>query len=247
MATTPTIDTILAHRSIRQFEDKPISDELLHQLIQCGQMASTSSFIQACSVIHVTDTHDREKISMAAGGQPYVKTAAVFLVFCADLLRINHVCIAEGLGELEGHTEHFLAASVDAALMAQNVMLAAESQGLGGVYIGGIRNDPQTVSDVLELPEHVYPVFGMCLGWPAQDPDSKPRLPVDVVLHTGKYQQDSIVDDIDTYDQAMQAYYQARSANNKTTTWSEQTAAAVQKKKREHLLAFLQNKSFLKL
>jgi nitroreductase len=66
--------------------------------------------------------------------------------------------------------------------MAQNVAIAAESEGLGICYIGGVRNNPQQISELLSLPDHVYPVFGMCLGYPAHQPDVKPRLPVEAIL-----------------------------------------------------------------
>ncbi len=82
----------------------------------------------------------------------------------------------------DGFIELMLIASVDAALVAQNVLVAAESLGLGGVYVGGIRNDPDKMSELLNLPDRVYPVFGLCLGWPDQDPDRKPRLPQSLVF-----------------------------------------------------------------
>ena len=114
------------------------------------------------------------------------------------------------------------------------------------VFIGGIRNDPAQVSELLELPEQVFPAFGMCLGWPDQQTEVKPRLPVDVILHEGKYHTDAVPAQVAAYDQSMSEYYQARSSNQRVSNWSEQTAAAVQRKKREHMLTFLQGKGFLK-
>ncbi len=242
----PIMETMLNHRSVRKYTDEAISDEMLASIIACGQAAATSSFIQAYSVINVSDPEHRAKIAAAAGGQVWVEKAPRFLVLCADLKRIDHCCQQEGLGALEGQAEHFLAASVDVGLMAQNMMLAAESLGLGCVFIGGIRNDPAVVAELLELPDQVFPAFGMCLGWPDQDTEVKPRLPVDVVLHQGKYRTDAVPEQVAAYDQAMSEYYQARSSNQRVSNWSEQTAAAVQRKKREHLLAFLQGKGFLK-
>ncbi|MGB1255796.1 MAG: oxygen-insensitive NADPH nitroreductase [Thiolinea sp.] len=242
----PVMETMLNHRSVRKYTDEAISDEMLASIVQCGQAAATSSFIQAYSIINVSDTEHRAKIAAAAGGQVWVEKAARFLVLCADLKRIDHCCQQQGMGDLEGQTEHFLAASVDVGLMAQNMMLAAESLGLGCVFIGGIRNDPIVVSELLELPDQVYPAFGMCLGWPDQQTEVKPRLPVEVVLHEGKYCTGDVPEQVAAYDQAMSEYYQARSSNQRVSNWSEQTAAAVQKKKREHMLAFLQGKGFLR-
>ncbi|HPE61186.1 MAG: oxygen-insensitive NADPH nitroreductase [Thiothrix sp.] len=234
------------HRSIRKFTPEPIAPETLQALIRSGQAAPSSSFIQAYSVIRVSNPEHRARISEVAGGQPWIREAAEFLVYCADLYRINYLCEQQGMGTLTGRTEHFLAASVDVALMAQNVLLAAESIGLGGVFIGGIRNDPARVSELLELPERVYPVFGMCLGHPAQEIEVKPRLPVEVILHEGRYQQERVPAQVAAYDAAMADYYQARSSNRKLSDWSAQTAAAIQKKQREHMLSFLQARGFLK-
>jgi nitroreductase len=239
------MQTMLEHSSVRSFENKAIDTSLLEQILECGQAASTSSFIQAYSVVRVQDSDKRKKIAEAAGGQQWVVAAPEFLVFCADMQRIQYCSEKTAQGDLGGQTEHFIAATVDVTLMAQNVMLAAESAGLGGVFIGGIRNDPQTVSECLDLPELVYPVFGMCLGWPAQKPQHKPRMPLGSILHQDSYQQDRVKAQVDDYDLIMQEYYASRSDNVKATNWSEQTANAVQGKKREHMLDFLQRRGYL--
>lgn len=241
----PIVETMLSHRSIRKFLDKPIDTETLEQLVQCGQAAASSSFIQAYSIIRVTDKESRQQIADAAGGQQWINETPEFLIYCADLKRIEHACVQQGAGSLQGHTEHFMAATVDVALMAQNVLLAAESMGMGGVFIGGIRNDPQLVSDLLGLPDQVYPVFGMCLGWPAIDPDVKPRFPVKTILHQDHYQTDKVEAEVKNYDSQMRAYYQSRSGTNRVSDWSTQTAQAIQDKKREHMLEFLNRRGLL--
>lgn len=241
-----TLNTILSHRSIRQFTEEPIDTAILELLIRSGQAAASSSFIQAYSIIRVTDKGFREQIAKAAGGQHYVNEAAEFLVFCADLKRIEVACKQHEAGELQGHTEHFIAATVDVALVAQNIILAAESLGLGGVFIGGIRNEPQLITELLNLPDQVYPVFGMCLGWPSADPDIKPRFPVNSVLHQNQYSVDNLVETIESYDQEMQDYYKARSTNNKASNWSAQTAQAIQLKQRPFMLEFLNKQGLLK-
>ncbi len=239
------METMLSHASVRQFTEQTVSQETLESLIRCGQAAASSSFIQAASVIQVTQTEVRAQIAELAGGQTWVLAAPVFLVFCADLQRVNYACVKNGLGALEGHTEHFITATVDTALVAQNVLLAAESIGLGGVFIGGIRNNPQLVCDLLKLPEQVYPVFGMCLGWPMQANAVKPRFPVQTILHTDSYNLSQVTAQVEDYDQQMQTYYQTRGSHQRVSNWSAQTAGAVQKKQRPHLLKFLQNRGFL--
>lgn len=239
------MQTMLNHASVRQFTEQTVSQETLESLIRCGQAAASSSFIQAVSIIQVTQAEHRRQIAELAGGQTWVVVAPVFLVFCADLQRVNYACVQNELGALEGHAEHFITATVDTALVAQNVLLAAESMGLGGVFIGGIRNNPQLVCDLLKLPEQVYPVFGMCLGWPVQTNAVKPRFPVQTILQTDSYDVSQVAAQVDAYDQQMQTYYQNRGSNQRISTWSAQTAGAVQKKQRPHMLKFLQSRGLL--
>lgn len=242
----PILEAQLNHRSIRSYTDKPIDATLLHELIRHAQGAASSSFIQAYSIIRVNNKTSRQTIATVAGGQHWVESAAEFLIICADLRRVEMACVNQELGALEGNTEHFISATVDAALMAQNLMLGAESEGLGAVFIGGIRNDPEKVSELLDLPNQVYPVFGLCLGWPDAIPELKPRFPVDVILHDESYNKDRTASDIAAYDEQIEHYYKERGSNQRSSNWSEQTAKAVQKKKREHMLEFLQKQGFVK-
>ncbi len=243
MPLTPTQQLQLRHRSVRRFQARPLDPGLLETLIRCGQAAATSSFIQAYSVVRVTRPEARAAIAAAAGGQVWIEQAPEFLVYCADLRRIDAACERSGREGLEGYSEHALAAVIDTALMAQNVLLAAESQGLGGVFIGGIRNAPEVIVEQLQLPRWVTPVFGMCLGWPDQDNEVKPRLPVDCVLHQDRYR-DPTNESMAGYDDRMAAYYASRGANVKLSDWSRATANAVQGKKREHMLGFLRSRGF---
>lgn len=243
MPMTETQQLQLGHRSVRRFLERPLDPGQLEALIRCGQAAATSSFIQAYSVIRVTRPEVRAAIATAAGGQAWIEQAPEFLVYCADLRRINTACASAGRGELEGYSEHGLAAIVDVALFAQNVLLAAESQGLGGVYIGGIRNDPRVCVDLLELPERVIPVFGMCIGWPDEANEVKPRMPVAFVLKQDRYS-DVADDELAAYDAQMASYYANRGANVKLSDWTHATANAVQGKKREHMLDFLHEQGF---
>lgn len=243
MTLTSTQQLQLRHASVRRFQERPLEPGQLEALIRCGQAAATSSFIQAYSVIRVTEPAARAAIAVAAGGQVWIEKAAEFLVFCADLRRIDAACRRTGQGELDGYAEHAVAAIVDVALMAQNVLLAAESQGLGGVFIGGIRNAPQVIVEQLGLPELVTPVFGMCLGWPDEANEVKPRMPLGLVLHQDRYL-DASEDALAAYDAQMADYYAGRSTNTRLSDWSRAVANAVQGKKREHMLDFLHGRRF---
>ncbi len=234
------VETLLrSHRSIRKFTDDVIDDETVERIVSAGFSAATSSNLQGATVIRVRSPQTRAQIAELAGGQPYVESAAVFLVWCADLQRAKSAAERHGREMSEGMIEHFMIATVDVALAAQNAVVAAESLGYGICYIGGIRNDPQKVSDLLELPDQVYPVFGLCLGVPDQDPEPKPRLPLAVTLKEERYETATDDAEIEAYDQVVAHYYQSRTGGNKDTTWTQEMAALVGKESRPHMLAFL--------
>ncbi|WP_299198736.1 oxygen-insensitive NADPH nitroreductase [uncultured Amphritea sp.] len=239
------IELLNSHRSIRKFTDQPIPQETVNTLVQAGQAAATSSFIQACTVIQVNDQDKRNQLVECSGGQAYVGEAPVFLVFCADMQRNKLACEMNDAEINSGFTEQFITATVDVGLFAQNLTIAAESLGLGIVYIGGIRNQIARVSELLELPELVYPVFGLCLGYPDQNPEVKPRLPVEVILKQDSYSDSGDKETIAEYDKSVREYYQSRTGGNKEMTWSEQMSGMLVKEARPHMLSFLQERGFL--
>ena len=239
-----TIRLLKAHRSIRAFTAEPVPDATVRELVACGQAAATSSNLQAVTVIQVRDQGKRERLAELAGGQPYVASAGAFLVFCADLNRARLACEAEGGTFCEGMTEHFILATVDTALAAQNCVVAAESLGLGICYIGGLRNNPQAVSELLELPRLVYPVFGLCLGHPAQDPEVKPRLPLAAVLGEDVYPAENLAEHIRAYDARTREYYRRRTGGTKESWWSLEMKGLVGREARPHMKAFLADRGF---
>ena len=241
----PTIDLLTRHRSIRKFTDEPIDPALFQRLIEAGQAAASSSFLQGVTIIRVTDPDKRAALRAVANDQAYVEAAAEFLVFCADLSRPMRCCELHGGEAAKGLTEQFIIATVDTALYAQNLVIAAESAGLGICYIGALRNDPAKATEILGLPQQVYPVFGLCLGHPAQDPEVKPRLPVSVTLKENSYSTEGEAEAIAAYDEDMRTYYANRSANIKIQGWSDQMAGLLGKEGRPHMLAFLQSQGFI--
>lgn len=240
-----TLDVLMSHRSIRKFTDQPVSEALLTRLIQAGQAAATSSHIQATTVIRVTDQNKRAVLRDVAGGQSYVEQAPEFLVFCADMRRSSHCCDLHGTSAAQGMTEHMIIATVDVGLFAQNVVVAAESEGLGICYIGALRNDPAKVSDLLELPKGVYPVFGLCLGYPDQNPEVKPRLPLSMVLKENRYSSNDDAEMLTQYDDEIRSYYHNRTGGNKDSSWSEQMSVTLSKEARPHMFEFLRRQGFI--
>jgi nitroreductase len=187
----PVIGRLLAHRSVRAYRSDPLPAGVVETLVAAAQSAASSSNLQLWSVVAVHDAGRREKLAELAGGQKHIAQAPLILVWIADLARAH--AIAESAGQpVEGleFLESFLVAAIDAALAAQNAAIAAESLGLGTVYIGALRNRPLEVADVIGLPVHAAAVFGLVVGWP--DPDApaaevKPRLPQAAVLHHEHY------------------------------------------------------------
>lgn len=236
-----TIETMLGHRSIRKYTEQPIEQHQLDTIIQAGLAASSSSLLQVVSIIRVTDKDKRQLLAQYAGNQAYVENAAEFLVFCIDYQR--HALINP---EVQADfAELTLIGAVDSGIMAQNCLLAAESLGLGGVYIGGLRNKVQEVDELLGLPDNTAVLFGMCLGHPDQTPEIKPRLPAHVVMHENQYQPLNL-DDIKNYDQSMQSYYANRSSNQKQSSWSQEITAKLSGESRPHILTYLNRKGLAK-
>lgn len=234
------------HTSVRNFLDKKIEVEILNEILTSAQSASTSSFMQAYTIIIVTDKEKRKAITKFSGDQKYIDECPVFLVFCADLHKFEIACNMNSSKMASGYTEAFIIATVDAALSAQNAMIAAESLGLGGVYIGGIRNNPNEISELLNLPDNVFAVFGMCLGYPSEKSEIKLRLPLEVSCCENEYNVDSKIDLIKKYDNDISEYYSARTNGIRKDTWTAQMAAHTSNPLRPHMKGFLENKGFLK-
>ncbi|WP_428945698.1 oxygen-insensitive NADPH nitroreductase [Pantoea sp. FN060301] len=231
---TSTIELLCSHRSIRAFTDKAIEDEQREAILAAAQSASSSSFLQCSSVIRITDRQLRDQLVPLTGGQHYVAEAAEFWIFCADFNRHQQICPEAQLGL----AEQLLLGCVDTALMGQNAMTAAESLGLGGVFIGGIRNSIAEVTELLGLPKYVLPLFGFCIGWPDQTPEKKPRMPAAMLVHENHYQPiDPQV--LAAYDREHEEYYLNRGSNQRRESWSEHIQKTIIRESRPFMLDYL--------
>jgi FMN reductase (NADPH) len=244
------IDTILSHRSIRKFEETPLSNEQIKTIIECAQAASTSSFIQAYSIIGVKNPATKQRLAELAGNQSYVARNGHFFIFCADLHRHEVLAEMEGvnLDETLESTEKFMVAAIDASLAAQNAVIAAESMGLGAVYIGGLRNSLNEVSELLKTPNRVVPLFGLAVGYPAQNPDKKPRIQTEHLYHEEAYESDSVkyIRQLEDYNHVISSYYHERTEGMRTDTWTSQMAAMLSKPTRMYMKDFVESKGFNK-
>lgn len=222
------IATLLDHRSVRSFLPTPLPAGTLDLLVAAAQSAASSSNLQVWSVVAVEDKARRTRLSKLAGSQKHIVDAPLFLVWLADLARLADIATAEGV-EIEGihYLELLLVGIVDAALAAQNAVVALESLGLGSVYIGAIRNNLEAVADELALPPLVMPVFGLCVGHPdpAVATGIKPRLPQGVVLHHETYAPGRKLDALARYNAALSSFQ--REHNLAVEEWTSKVTERV--------------------
>ncbi|SDE81338.1 hypothetical protein SAMN04488126_12232 [Bhargavaea beijingensis] len=238
------IDLLSSHSSVRDYEDVPISRETVERLVSAGQHAASSHFVQAYSVVHVTDPAKREALAELSKNPKQFLTAGAALVFCMDFRRLEAAASLQGEKVVYSNAEALVVGVTDTALFAQNVAIAAESEGYGICYIGGVRNAPEEISNVLGLPEGVAPLYGMTIGVPKFRNEVKPRLPVNAVLHENEYNSEKYEEQLSEYDRTMNGYYLSRGSNRKDATWSGDMAAFLKEPRRMHLKAFLAKQGF---
>ncbi|MDK8244992.1 nitroreductase family protein [Corynebacterium sp. UMB10321] len=219
-----TIEHQLQHRTIREFERRGVDKEVLDQLFEVAMRTASSRGLQQASIIHVTDA-DLQRRLAEIGQQEYVGRAPVYLLFIVDTAR-NAALLDDP--SAAGHTRPFVEGFTDACLMAQNVVNAAESLGMGANYLGNIHNDLQAVVDLLELPRFTFPVVGLTLGWPAQEPQLKPRIPARLRVMENTYQAPaSWSEALGEYDQEMTTYYDLRDKNRRSDKFFRQVRAGL--------------------
>lgn len=217
------VEKQLAHRTIREFQDKSIPEEIFEQLMEVAKRTATSTGMQASSIIRITDSKIRKEIAEICG-QEYVARAPELLIFIVDQYRNSKIakeknCFAENTGDMD----RFFSAFTDACLTAQNVVNAAEALDLGTVFLGSILNDSEKLCEVLQLPELTFPVLGLGIGYPNQNPQLKPRMDMELRVFENHYTSfNNYLDKIKDYDQEMHTYYDLRNANKRVDCFSDQ-------------------------
>jgi len=244
MNNPEVLNLLQNHASVRKYKDTKIPNETLHNMIHAAQHAASSHFVQAYSVIRVTDKDKLASLADLSSNGRQIKSAPVVLLFCADLKRVEYACQRLGVKIINDSMEDFIVTIVDTALFAQNFVIAAESQGYGICYIGGVRNNPAEISDLVGLPEQVLPLFAMTVGVPDEEQWVKPRLPVEAILHENVYDETKYGPILDTYDKEMSVYYQERLSNNKDTNWSESMKNYLKNPRRKHMKEFVKSRGF---
>ncbi|AJG99266.1 NADPH-dependent oxidoreductase [Clostridium beijerinckii] len=224
-----TIENIKNHRSIRQYLDKDISDEIIDEIIKASQAMPNSINGQQTTVIAIRDKSKKEKLAELVGNQEYVAKAPVFLVFVMDFYRTYLAGEKTGSKQIiHEDIESALVGAVDSGITLGAAIIAAESLGLGTVPIGGIRKNPEEVIELLDLPKYTFPLVGLAIGYPSDESHQKPRIPFESFRHNDTYNKEAIENSIDSYDEEMEAYLKDIGRYDKEKNWSTLTSSVYQ-------------------
>ena len=242
---------LAARRSHRKFKPDPLEPNLIRSLCALALCAPAKSDLQQRDIIIIEDAELRAKLMEIIPGNDWMETAPSFLVFCANNRRQRQINEWRGPPFVNDHLDAFFNASVDAGIALTTFMMTAESVGLGCCPVSAIRNESQKVSDLLGLPDHVFAVAGLALGWPAQEGWISMRLPLAATVHTNRFSEDGLSDQIDAYDHARDDIHVISSQRNveefgqaEFYGWSEDKARQYAQPDREDFGDFIRAKGF---
>ncbi len=238
------IELLNRHRTIRKLKSDPVPEEIKRTIIECGQMAPTSSHFQAYTIIDIQDPEKRKALAKSAGGQEWLTYAPITLLFCADLHRNDEYLTTPDRNILH-NTESYTVAVVDAALAAQKAFIAAQSFGLGGVVVGGVRNDMYLMKELFNLPELVMPLFVLTLGYYDELPLKRPRLPYEVIVKKDTYSEEGNDALIQEYSESVRQYFRDTSNGEQSFSWIESCSYSLGLKPRYEVTQFAKDQRFL--
>lgn len=247
MIMNETIKTQLEHRSIRKFKQESLSKDIIETIINVANQTSSSVAMQTFSIIRITDKEKKKAIADICM-QPYVVDVPELWIFVADVFRNASI-----LAELDSYPENrndmdkFFQAFSDSVLAAQNVMIAVESLGLGGVFFGSILNDPEEMIKILNLPEYTFPVLGIGFGYPDEKPDKKPRMSSELKFFENQYKiQESYIKALKDYDKILEEYYKNRETNFRYDSFTNHvyTKFPLTRENRTKIMNFIRKQGF---
>lgn len=210
------------HRSIRNYTQEKIEPKLLTQLLETACRASNTGNMQAYSVVVTTDQAIKDQLSPAHFNQTMVKTAPAVLTFCADFKRISTWCELRQAEPGYDNFQSFMAAAIDALIVAQTFCIAAESVGLGICYLGTTTYNAQEIISALDLPQLVVPVTTITVGYPLDTPKQTDRLPLNAVIHYETYKAHTSEDIHSMYlEKENSEFYKQFVAENKKETLAQ--------------------------
>ena len=201
----PWLRLVLTRRTQRRYADRAVPDSLVRLLLAASFSASSKSDFQQASVIWLKDRARRDRLAAHFPDMPWIGAAPVFLVFLGDARRLERIGALRGHPQDNGALEGFFNAAIDAALVMQSCILAAETVGLGSCPISVLRNRIGAVAEIIELPDKVFPVAGLCLGYKAQSGFISMRLPLEATVHVDAYDDSRLAEAVDGYDRRRDA------------------------------------------
>src|SRR5437660_1876078 len=196
---------VLMRRTQRRYADRAVPDALVRLLLAAAFSASSKSDFQQASILWLKDRARRDRLAALFPDMPWIGAAPVFLVFLGDARRLERIGALRGHAVDNGALEGFFNAAIDAALALQSCVLAAETLGLGTCPISVLRNRVAEVAEILALPDKVFPVAGLCLGYPAQSGFISMRLPLEATVHVDRYDDSGLAEAVDSYDRRRDA------------------------------------------
>jgi FMN reductase [NAD(P)H] len=245
------VQALLNRRVIRKYKTNPISEKTMALLLSAAQSAPTKSNLQQYSIVIIRDPEVRNAVSELVPSMPWVRNAPVIAIFLGDVRRIRR------LTEIRGHTyqnnnaDTFMNATVDAALAMQCFITAADYLGLGTCPISYVRNRIDDLAEILDLPDGVFPISGLCVGYPDDAGYVSMRLPQKVVVHQDLYNDDDLETDVKDYDDRNHERFALTPTKQRHTdkygvlekcTWSENVARQLSLPERAGFADYLKRK-----
>jgi nitroreductase len=242
---------IADHRVKRHYTDQPVTPELIRMLCALALSSPSKSDLQQRDIVVLHDAKQRARIANFFPGDPWMAKAPVFLVFCGNNRRQRQLHTWRGIPFANDHLDPFFNAAVDAAIALGTFIAAAETVGLGCCPISVIRNHAEAVSEIIGLPDHVFPVAGMTVGWPAHHREISLRLPLATTVHIDRFSDANVREQVEGYDKRRQAVQPIRQQRDvavhgeaKEYGWSEDKARQYAKPDRDDFGAYVRKRGF---
>lgn len=182
-------EILMKRRSVRNFKDQKVPQQIIEELADVANNAPSGGNIQPLSIIIIQDEEARKQLAQFLDGQPWVQNAPLTLIFCIDFYRVKQWA---SLSDTDFFGEnaflHFLMAYADVMCAAQNVVIQAESYGLGSIYVGTILTKINKVRKYFSIPNYVLPIISLSIGYPERIPENICKLNNSVVIHKEKYE-----------------------------------------------------------
>jgi nitroreductase len=235
-----------AHTTHREWADTPVGPELVRLLAACALSAPSKSFLQQADLVDVRDPALRDAVVSLVPSMPWMRRAPALLVFCGNGRRFRRIFERRGQPFTNEHLDAFFNPAVDAALVLMNFIRAADEAGLVCCPISLLRDQPERLAALLAMPDHVFPVAGLCIGYPVQSRAVNPRLPLAATLHTDRFDDrriDALTDDFDRRYVAARAAFGGPDAPA-PASWSDERARQYATAQRPGWGAFVRSRGF---